>query len=53
MNFDQVAVNGVNSNPERTHNGINRKRRLPVRYQRDNIQTGKPKPGGYPSFTEG
>ena len=53
MNFDQVAVNGVNSNPERSHNGINRKRRLPVRYQRDNIQTGKPKPGGYPSFTEG
>ncbi|RGF04969.1 hypothetical protein DW256_07820 [Ruminococcus sp. AM22-14LB] len=25
MNFDQVAVNEVNSNPERSHNGINRK----------------------------
>ena len=48
MNFGYVTVNGVNSNPERSHNGINRKRRLPVRYQRDNIQTGKPKPGGYP-----
>ena len=25
MDFDQVAVNGVNSNPERSHNGIKRK----------------------------